>query len=83
MADSKELRAGFTGTPVVKGDGIKEKAKTAAALVKDEATAVGTSAVDHPQATATLLVAVSAIAFGIGYLLGHSAGEARRPRYWR
>lgn len=83
MAKNDDLHAGFTGTPVVKGDGVKEKAKTAAALVKTEAVAVGTNAADHPQATATLLVTIGAIAFGLGYLVGHASATESRPRYWR
>jgi hypothetical protein len=80
--DAKTLQAGFTGSPVEKEDGIKGRAKSAAALVKSEADAVGAAAVDHPHMTSTVLIGISALAFGLGYLLGQSSADNRR-RYWR
>ena len=80
--DDKTLHAGFTGSPVEKEDGIKGKAKSAAAMVKSEADAVSAVAVDHPHTASTLLIGISALAFGLGYLLGRSSAGGG-PRYWR
>lgn len=78
-----ELHAGFTGSPVVKTGSIAEKARTAVTTVKDEAGAMTAAATDHPHATTTLLVTITALAFGLGYVLGHNSGAASRPRFWR
>lgn len=75
-----ELHAGFTGTPVVKTGSIAEKAKTAVSTIKDEAGAMSAAAADYPHATTTVLVGISALAFGLGYVLGHASGTASRPR---
>jgi hypothetical protein len=80
--DDKTLHAGFTGSPVEKEDGIKGKAKSAAAMVKSEADAVSAVAADHPHTASTLLVGITALAFGLGYLLGRSSADSS-PRYWR
>lgn len=77
------LHAGFTGSPVEKTGGIREKAKTAVATVKSEADAVSATVADHPHTTTTVLITIGALAFGIGYLMGHSSGMAARPRHWR
>jgi hypothetical protein len=81
--DDKTLRAGFTGSPVDKQEGFKGRAKSAAALVKSEAGAVSAVAADHPHTTSTLLIGITALAFGLGYVLGRSAGIDRTPRSWR
>jgi hypothetical protein len=78
-----ELHAGFTGSPVVRTGSIAEKAKTAVTTVKDEAGAMSAVVADHPHTTTSLLVAISALAFGLGYVLGHASGTASRPRFWR
>ena len=79
-----ELHAGFTGTPIVKTGSLTEKARTAVAAVKDEADAVATAAADHPHTTATLLVTISALAFGIGFVMGQSSASNRRSQhFWR
>jgi hypothetical protein len=78
-----ELHAGFTGNPVETTGSMTEKARSAIATVKDEAGAVSAAVADHPQTTTTLLLAISALAFGIGYALGHASGSASRPRLWR
>jgi hypothetical protein len=80
--DAKTLHAGFTGSPVEQDDSLKGRAKNAAALVKGEADAVGAAAADHPQMTSTVLIGISALAFGLGFLLGRSSADTR-PRYWR
>ena len=78
-----ELHAGFTGTPVVKSGSIAETAKAAVATVRDEAEAVSAVVADHPHTTSTVLVTISALAFGIGYVMGHASGSASRTRSWR
>jgi hypothetical protein len=80
--DSGELHAGFTGSPVEKSDGIRQKARDATALVKSEARAVGSGVIDHPHTASTLLLGVSALAFGLGYLMGRSSAPSRSS-YWR
>lgn len=78
-----ELHAGFTGSPIEKTGSITEKAKTAVASVKDEASTLSAVAADHPHATTSLLVGIAALAFGLGYVLGNASGTASRPRAWR
>ena len=78
--DDKTLHAGFTGSPADRPEGFK---KAAADLVKSEAGAVGAVAADHPHTASTLLIGITALAFGLGYILGRSAGVDRAPRYWR
>ncbi len=84
MADNHdELHAGFTGTPVEKTGSVTEKAKTAVAGLRDEASVVASAAGDHPHAATALLLTVSALAFGLGYAMGHASGVNSRPRFWR
>lgn len=81
--DDKTLHAGFTGSPLDKQDGLKGRAKNAAALVKSEAGAVSAVAADHPHTASTLLIGISALAFGLGYLLGRTSSDDSSRRYWR
>lgn len=82
MASSdKSNDAGLTGSIGDQAEDVRKMAKTATAAVKREAQAVATGVSDHPHAAASMLVAVGAVAFGLGYLLGRSSGAASRG-YW-
>ncbi|WFU10941.1 hypothetical protein QA646_08920 [Rhizobium sp. CB3090] len=76
-----ELNAGFTGKPVEQPDGIKRAMKSATSVAKREAQAVAVGAQEH-QATSAMILGIGAIIFGIGYLMGRSAAENERSRYW-
>ena len=83
MANSEhDLRAGFTGTPAEKSDGIKGKAIAAADAVKREGNAVVTGATDHPHTASTLVVGIGALVFGLGFLLGRHSVERNDSRFW-
>ncbi|MBB4569025.1 hypothetical protein [Rhizobium leucaenae] len=77
----EELNAGFTGSPVEQPEGVKRVMKSATSLAKREAQAVATGAQEH-QTTSALILGIGAIIFGIGYLMGRSAAENERSRYW-
>ncbi len=84
MATNDEyLHAGFTGTPAEPSDGVAEKAKAVVSGLKAEASAVTSAAAEHPHTATALLVAVGALAFGLGYALGHSSDANSRQRFWR
>ncbi|MDE1996632.1 MAG: hypothetical protein KGI75_29305 [Rhizobiaceae bacterium] len=78
---AQELEAGFTGSPVEKPEGIRKVASDSAAVVKREAQAVATGAVDHPHTASAIVLTVGAVAFGIGYLLGRSSTDTG-SHYW-
>ncbi|MBZ5760071.1 MULTISPECIES: hypothetical protein [Rhizobium] len=81
--NDEDLHAGFTGTPIEPSDSVAEKAKAVVSGLKDEASAVSAAAAEHPHTATALLVTIGAIAFGLGYALGHSSGVNSRQRFWR
>jgi hypothetical protein len=78
----KDLEAGFTGTPTEPPTGVRKVAKTATDAVKRETTAVAVGAAEHPQTATSLVLAIGAFAFAVGYMMGRSSAE-RDYRYWR
>jgi hypothetical protein len=75
-----ELSAGFTGTPTEPPTGVRKIANTGA--VSREANAVVVGATDHPYTATGLALAVGAVAFAIGYIMGRSSGDNGRSQ-WR
>ncbi|MDK4737877.1 hypothetical protein ACXHXG_08070 [Rhizobium sp. LEGMi198b] len=76
-----KLNAGFTGTPVEQPEGVKRAVKSATSMAKREAQAVAIGAQEHQTTTATI-VAIGAIIFGLGYLMGRNAAESERSHHW-
>ncbi|MGF6175045.1 hypothetical protein ABIE33_003353 [Ensifer sp. 4252] len=77
-----DLTAGFTGTPIDPPRGVRKAAKTATDVVRRETSAVAAAAADNPHTATGLVLAIGAIAFAIGYVLGRSSVE-NGPSYWR
>ncbi|AEG06899.1 membrane protein [Sinorhizobium meliloti] len=77
-----ELSAGFTGTPTEPPTGVRKIAKAATGAVSREANAVVVGAADHPYTATGLALAVGAVAFAIGYIMGRSSGDNARSQ-WR
>ncbi len=78
---AKELEAGFTGTPTEPPTGVRKVAQNAADAVKRETSAVAAGAADHPRTATSIVLAIGALAFTAGYLMGRSSAE-RDYRYW-
>ncbi|WP_457584514.1 hypothetical protein [Ensifer canadensis] len=77
-----DLTAGFTGTPIEPPTGVRKAAKTASDAVKRETHAVALAAADHPHTATGLVLAIGALAFAIGFVMGRSSIENERG-YWR
>jgi alpha-D-ribose 1-methylphosphonate 5-triphosphate synthase subunit PhnH len=81
MSMTEDLKAGFTGSPPEQPEGIRKVAQTATDAMRRETSAVAIGAAEHPHAATTLVLAISALAFGLGYLVGRSSAES--PTRWR
>ncbi|KQV83384.1 hypothetical protein [Rhizobium sp. Root1220] len=78
----EELKTGFTGTPADQPEGVRKVASTATDAVKRESSALVAGAADHPHTATTVALVIGALAFGLGYMMGQSAGRSE-SRYWR
>lgn len=78
---SEDLKVGFTGTPSEPATGVPKVANVALDAVKRETSAVAAGAVDHPHTATSLFLGVGALAFVVGYVLGHRSGND--SSYWR
>ncbi|MBZ9790540.1 hypothetical protein K9B32_10455 [Rhizobium sp. 3T7] len=78
----EELNAGFTGSPADQPEGMRKAARTATDAVKRETNALAVGVANHPHTATTLVVAIGALAFGLGYLMGRSS-TAKDYSYWR
>ncbi|MEI3855043.1 MULTISPECIES: hypothetical protein [Ensifer] len=79
---AKDLKAGFTGKPIEPPTGARKVAKAAADAVRREANAAAVGTADHPYTAAGLTLAVSLLAFAIGYVMGRSSVDSEQS-YWR
>lgn len=79
---AEDLKAGFTGSPIEQPEGMRKAARSATGVVRRETSALAAGAADHPHTATTVVLAIGALAFGLGYLIGHSAGQTD-SRYWR
>jgi hypothetical protein len=77
-----DLTTGFTGTPTEPPTGVRKVASDTVGAVRREANAVAAGAADHPHTATGLVLAVGAIAFAAGFLLGRNSAE-ESYRYWR
>lgn len=81
MVGPKRLKAGFTGKPAEPD--LKTRTQDAARYVRDEAAVVAGTAREHPAALSSTLLAVAALAFLAGYVMGGTpATPSRRQRLW-
>lgn len=78
---AENLKAGFTGAPFEPTEGIRRVAQTATDALKRETNALAVGATDHPNAATTVVLAIGALAFAVGYVIGRSYAESQT--YWR